>query len=303
MAEDEGRHVCYSHPSRIAATKKGPIEYAMQGDGPAVLVIHGCPGGYDQGLIAARLTRDPAFKFIAPSRPGYLRTPLTVGATPEAQADAYAALLDALEIRRAAIIGISGGGPSALHFAARHPDRCWGVVTVSAIGKQLSASEIDNCQSLRRRTLFTLGLFSSLLWNGALAAARQCLERLLSNVKKVATVWSFRPEERVEFFLGLLRNCTMISMRKAGLRNDVTQLTDMPGIPLNEIKTPTLILHGTADDVVPYAHAEFIARGVAHSELAPVRGGRHLFFATHREQVLPAVMEFLRRNAPMTSPG
>src|SRR5574341_959670 len=85
--KNEEARLCRPHASRIADTSNGPIEYAMQGEGPAVLVIHGCPGGYDQGLVAARLTRDPSFKFIAPSRPGYLRTPLKVGRTPEAQAD------------------------------------------------------------------------------------------------------------------------------------------------------------------------------------------------------------------------
>jgi hypothetical protein len=93
--------------SRIAQTALGPIEYYVMGTGPAVLVSHGCPGGYDQGLIAARLARDQRFQFIALSRPGYLRTPLCVGASPAEQADAYAALLDALHIPAAAVIGIS----------------------------------------------------------------------------------------------------------------------------------------------------------------------------------------------------
>src|SRR3712207_796876 len=82
--------------SRVASTTKGPIEYALLGEGPPVLVAHGIGGGYDQGLLVTRLTDDRPFKLICVSRFGYLRTPMPLDASPEAQADAYAALLDSL---------------------------------------------------------------------------------------------------------------------------------------------------------------------------------------------------------------
>jgi hypothetical protein len=44
-------------------------------------------------------------ELLVPSRPGYLRTPLESGRTPEDQADLYAAMLDSLEIERAAHLG------------------------------------------------------------------------------------------------------------------------------------------------------------------------------------------------------
>ena len=39
-----------SADSQIARTPCGPIEYAVAGEGPPVLVVHGAGGGYDQGL-------------------------------------------------------------------------------------------------------------------------------------------------------------------------------------------------------------------------------------------------------------
>ena len=39
---------------RTAQTKAGSIEYAVEGSGPPVLVIHGAGGGYDQGLLLGR---------------------------------------------------------------------------------------------------------------------------------------------------------------------------------------------------------------------------------------------------------
>jgi hypothetical protein len=108
--------------SQVAQTPRGPIEYATQGEGPAILIIHGTLGGYDQGM--AFVSQNPGFKSIAVSRPGYLRTPLQTGRTPAEQADAFAALLDVLNIPRVAAVAISGGGPSALQFALRYPERC-----------------------------------------------------------------------------------------------------------------------------------------------------------------------------------
>ena len=57
-------------------TSYGPIEYSTLGQGSPVLVIHGTGGGWDQGIYAARSVVQYGFRLIAPSRFGYLRTPL-----------------------------------------------------------------------------------------------------------------------------------------------------------------------------------------------------------------------------------
>src|SRR6266508_1201470 len=116
--------------SHIAQTRCGPIEYALFGDGPPVLIVHGSGGGFDQGLDFARELADRGFRAIAMSRFGYLRTPLPADASAAAQADAHAYLLDALQIQRAAILGASAGAPSSLQFALRHPDRCTALVLI-----------------------------------------------------------------------------------------------------------------------------------------------------------------------------
>lgn len=89
--------------SRIADTRCGPIEFAAMGSGPAVLLVHGAGGGFDQLLDLAEQLASVGFRAIAMSRFGYLGTPLPADASPEAQADAHACLLDALGVERAAI--------------------------------------------------------------------------------------------------------------------------------------------------------------------------------------------------------
>src|SRR5690348_10358470 len=109
--------------STVVATRCGPVEYAAIGTGPHVLVVHGAGGGYDQALDVAGVLARSGFRVIGVSRFGYLRTPLPADASPAAQADAHACLLDALKIERAAVIGISAGAPSSMQFALRHPER------------------------------------------------------------------------------------------------------------------------------------------------------------------------------------
>src|SRR2546423_3120495 len=114
--------------SQRAQTPCGPIEYASLGSGPALLVVHGAGGGFDQALDMAAPFVASGLRVVLMSRFGYLRTPLPADASPAAQADAHACLLDALKIERAAILGASAGAPSALQFALRHAARCTALV-------------------------------------------------------------------------------------------------------------------------------------------------------------------------------
>jgi pimeloyl-ACP methyl ester carboxylesterase len=127
--------------SVVVQTAKCPIEYADLGHGPPILITHGDPGGYDQvyQLLKLEGADRGVFRYIVPSRPGYLRTPLSVGKTPKEQAEAFAALLDVLKIAKVTVIGGSGGGPSAIEFAALYPDRCTALVLQAAITMRIKA--------------------------------------------------------------------------------------------------------------------------------------------------------------------
>lgn len=127
--------------SQVVETSHGPVEYATLGDDPPVLVIHGSGGGYDQGLLLAKAFGGEGFRWISPSRFGYLRSPLPADASTAAQADAFAELLDALGTQRVAILAMSGGVPPALQFTERYPDRTSALILLSAAPYTLFGSE------------------------------------------------------------------------------------------------------------------------------------------------------------------
>ena len=116
--------------SRILETRCGPIEYGSLGEGSPVLVLHGTGGGWDQGLASARGLAAHGFRLIAPSRFGYLRTPLPADPSPEAEADTWAGFLDALQIQRLPVIAFSAGAAPAAQLALRHPDRVSALVLI-----------------------------------------------------------------------------------------------------------------------------------------------------------------------------
>jgi pimeloyl-ACP methyl ester carboxylesterase len=88
-----------------------------------VLVLHGAGQGWDGGTYWASRRTDGSRDVLAVSRFGYLGSALPPGATTATQADAYAGLLDALDIERADVVGLSAGSMTAIRFAGQHPDR------------------------------------------------------------------------------------------------------------------------------------------------------------------------------------
>src|SRR6476469_4990976 len=117
--------------SLIANTDAGLIEYAQKGAGIPLISIHGAGGGFDQGLANAAEFVDVGFRIIAPSRFGYLRTPVPLDASPAAQVDAHAALLSNLNISNAIVLGVSAGARSGVELALRHPNRVTALVLIS----------------------------------------------------------------------------------------------------------------------------------------------------------------------------
>ena len=123
--------------SEVVETACGPVEFARRGEAPYVVIFHGTPQGHNASIFGERFEA-AGFGTITPSRPGYLRTPLATGPSFEQQADAAAALLDSLSIDQVAAYAISGGGPSGIEFAARHPDRVNALILEVAISQTFS---------------------------------------------------------------------------------------------------------------------------------------------------------------------
>jgi pimeloyl-ACP methyl ester carboxylesterase len=264
--------------STIIQTAKGPVETLVVGDGPAVIILHGALGGYDLARVYS--FPEDGFKFILPSLPGYLRTPLSVGSTANEQAEATAALLDALGIEKAAVIGCSAGGPPAIRFAHRYPDRCSALVLGNAINAPLHRWQL--LQPLAR----VLFRWDWLTWFGV---NRGVLFLLRPNLGR-QTWGSPVKQRRVK---AMLRSIHPTSCRLEGFLNDLAQMQDGATFPLDQIRVPTLVVHGTADVVVPYRQGQYSASVIPNAQFLSIPGGTHLCFISHSEIIRTTLVQFL----------
>ena len=265
--------------SQIIKTDKGPVEALVTGAGPAIVVLHGALGGYDRARVYSY--PEAGYTFICPSRPGYLRTPLTSGETAEEQADLTAALLDSLGIKKACVIACSAGGPPAIQFTLRHPDRCWGLVMGNAINAPLS--RLHGLITPVARAFFGWDWFT---WLGV---NRGVLFLLRPNLG-LQTIGDPAKQAHIK---AMLDSMHPTSTRKAGLLNDMTQFQEHDGYPLEEISVPTLVVHGTADIVVPYSQGVISAERIPGAEFLSIEGGTHLCFISHQDIVQKKLVEFL----------
>lgn len=271
-------------------TAAGAVEYVDFGAGPVVVALHGGLGGWDQGLILAQCAVPAGYRVLALSRPGYLGTPFASGRTAEQQADLIAALLDALGIERAALVAISGGGPCALAFARRHPGRCAGLALISTCGIKNDARIPFSFHVMKAMARFPFVIRA--MGRRALANPSQSLGRAIADPTARQRLVD-NPEVMALYTALLASTFHRMAERIAGTANDI-RITKTTEPPLEQLRVPALVVHGTADRVVPYSrHVPAFAARLPGVRVCTVEGGEHVALFTHRDLVRSEVGAFL----------
>ncbi|MEV5413476.1 alpha/beta hydrolase [Thermopolyspora sp. NPDC052614] len=287
---------------RTAVTRLGPIEYDLYGaKGPVLLSVHAGLGGADQGRLFADWLRGDSFRILSPSRPGYLGTPLESGRTNEEQADLLAALLDELGIERVGVLAVSAGAPVAYTFAARHPDRIWGLVSIGGVSKPQPG---ETSSPARRTFLNVVGQKLALL------TARLSFESVVAGtLDETSTFTEEQRARRVAYimntphvralFEAMFATTFPYQRRWPGTDNDAAQAR-RGGLPLERIMAPTLLIHGTQDGDVTFDHHEFAAQRIPGAERYRMEHEDHLGFWLSPEgsRAQAVARDFLRKHAP-----
>lgn len=260
-------------------------------------MINATGGGYDQGLLMGRLFVGDGFRWIAPSRFGYLRTPRPSDASPEAQADAFICLLDALEINRVAIVGMSAGGPPAMQMAIRHPERVAGLVLLSTAA--WAPPSPDLVHSLPAPDWVYQALFGSdfLFW----LLVRYATPALTASFGATPEIMmrSLPADER-QVPTEMVRRMLPISWRRDGLDLDATMVDELrhddrflDRYPLHLIAAPSLIVHAHDDSAAPFAWGAFTAANIPTATLLAYDDGGHILLG-HLQATREAVREVLQ---------
>lgn len=264
--------------STLMVTDIGTIEYAIQGEGNPVLMIHGAGGGYDQGLLLADYLLPKDCKVIAISRFGYLGTPLPEDATPNHQAALYKALLDELGIDKVDVVGVSDGGPSALKFSIFYPEYTKSLTMISA--KSKTPPPLTPVQAAVFGTIFD----NDFLFWMITEHTKSQLTSVLGVSMEVQEKMTQAEHEMAAEFLGSMNP---ISLRKAGIFNANVQFKTLSpeDYPLWQIQAPTLVIHAEDDTLQPFYYAEYTHEQVKGSKLLSFSTGGHMLFGHHDEIV------------------
>jgi pimeloyl-ACP methyl ester carboxylesterase len=282
--------------SEVIATACGPIEIQQAGTGVPLLMIHGSGGGHDQGMAWARPLAQRGSRVVAVSRFGYLRTPRPPDASPEAQADAHICVLDALGIERAALVGVSAGGPSALQAAIRHPRRVSALVLIVPIlfrPDRVAPSAPPLSDEQDAQLLRLLGS-DFLFWAGLHAARDAVLRHVLATPPELVAAASADEQRRVD---DLADRILPVSLRAAGLRDDTRLGKRLRPFALESVRVPTLVVSARDDGFGTFAAAQYTASRIPGASFLGFDQGGHLLVG-HDAAVQAAIADLLLRTAP-----
>lgn len=279
-------------PTQLLETPDGTVEYADSGAGQPVLLSHGILGSHVEGLGMVGTYVGEDVRAIAPSRFGYFGSEVPADGTPARQADVYAALLDHLGVDRAVVVGYSAGGPSAIQFGLRHPDR------VSAVVLASSALPPSSRPPAVARPFMSAAAASDLaFWLFA-----RLMPVVLRGLMGVPADYEPSPEE-LKTIESVAASIFPVHPRRHGFVLDA--FVTNPSVrdaALEDLSVPTLVIHAVDDSLAPYAHATAAAPRVPGAEFVSIESGGHLFLG-QEARVRDAIGSFLSSLSPAVARG
>ena len=253
----------------VVSTDWGAVEYAEQGHGDPVLVAHGIFHNCVGGLLEVRdLFTDR--RVIAPSRFGYLGSSMPPNATPAAQADAFAALLDRLGIDQIDVIGCSAGATSALQLALRHPKRVkhLAIVVGNLPGSPTAVVQPPSAKFQRQFVMWALRTF-----------APSTMIRMVAAVPKEFVMTSEDARYVDEFIDSLFPVSTDGFIFDAFVSN-----ADVNDYNLEAISVPTLIAHTKDDQLASHDASKRAAERIPGARFISLDSGGHLMIGQQKKQ-------------------
>lgn len=250
------------------------IAYEEAGSGSSVVLLHGYP--FNRSLWSEQVEElRKNHRVIVPDLRGHGESAVTPGpATMESMANDVASLLEALNISRATIGGLSMGGYVALAFYRLFPLRVRSLV----LADTRSQADTEEGRQVREQQA------EKALKEGMEGIADASLPKLLAP----ETVTE-RPDlvRRVrEMMVRTPPDGAASALRGMAVRRDQTSF-------LSRIIAPTLILVGRKDALTPVADSELMHREIGGSRLRVIEGAGHVSNLERPEEFNRELLKFL----------
>jgi pimeloyl-ACP methyl ester carboxylesterase len=237
------------------------------------------------------------FTVIAMSRFGYLRTPMPSDASPAAQADAHACLLDALKLPGAAILGGSAGAPSTVEFCLRHARRCSAMVLL--VPAFFPPGALRARPPARPSFMFESILGSDFFfWLNMKLARDTMLEKVFATPVRD---FESAPRGEQERIVRIARGSLPLSRRLNGLWNDFTIVSSPARYELEQLRVPALVVSIEDDLFGTYQSTRSAAERIPGARFVSFPTGGHLWVG-RQDEVVSELTAFLIRSAAAKPP-
>lgn len=271
--------------STITSKDGTEIYYKEWGEGPVVTFSHGWPLNSDAWDGQMLFLAQNGYRVVAHDRRGHGRSSqASSGNDMNGYADDLAAIIEALDLRSATLIGHSTGGGEVARYIGRHGSKRAAKVVLIAAVPPIMLKTPANPEGL------PMEVFDGL--RAGLVKDRSQFYRDLA----IQFYGANRPGAKVS--QGTLDQFWLWSMQ-AGLKNAYESIkafseTDFTE-DLKKIDVPALVLHGEDDQIVPVKDsAKKSAKLIKGAKEIYYPGAPHGITATHQDQVNSDLLEFLR---------
>jgi len=256
------------------------VEVYQAGDGAPVLYLHGI---YDvhtaqAGFFPFHEQLAERFKLTVPAHPGCGDSTGIAEVTEiEDLAFHYLDLLDALGIGAATIVGYCLGGWIAAEMAVRNPERVGRLVLIGAAGLQVPGALVGD-----------LFMMSQPRDGGVLQEMRE----LLFKDPDSALAHEIMPDGRVSIPDEVRRYKSLTLAGRVGWEPPYLHNRKLLG-RLHRIKSPTLVLWGEHDRLVPLANGRAYAAHLPHAALQVLGDAGHSVILEQPEECVRRIAAFL----------
>ncbi|ABK77949.1 acyltransferase [Cenarchaeum symbiosum A] len=256
---------------RFATVGGSRIRYLDSGGaGEILLLLHGLGASAERWEFASPALEEK-YRVVAPDLPGFGQSDKPFADyTPGFFAGAVEGLLGEIGIGRAHVMGSSLGGQVAIELAAKNPRTVDKLVLVSSSGIMKSSTPaLDEyvMTALYPNKWMAMEIFARMSASGT--ADEAIVDGFIERMRL--------PNARMAFLSSIL-----------GLKNApvVTPL-------LNAIDSPSLVIWGSLDPVIPIEHAEGFVSGIRNCAFHRMEGSGHTPFVDHPSEFAKIVLGFL----------
>jgi pimeloyl-ACP methyl ester carboxylesterase len=274
---------------REIETPAGVLRYYDEGDGPALLFLHGSGPGVTgwrnfRGILP---TFAPHYRCLVLEFPGFGVSDDFGGHPMVTAQGAVAPFLDALDVPRVDVVGNSMGGGVGINFAIHQPDRVGKLVTIGGIGTNVFSP--GPSEGIRLLQDFTeeptrqrlVDWLRSMVYDEALVTD-ELIEERWALATDPPTLESARRMYGKAAFAQM-----MAMMRKADM--------PMPWAQMHKVRCPTMLTWGRDDRVSPLDMALIPMRTIPNAELHVFPNCGHWAMIEAKAAFESVVLAFLRR--------